>query len=315
MTQKKQKRASLKPTSEQQPITEKVAPAQEDKKKKPTKQAKQSPKNKKQTSQPKKQKPQKTTTKSKGQKGPKGKDKAKEKAVSVKRPPEKVETQVQESSSIVTKLLVNADEPEECRVALLENGKLESFQIETVSRTQIKGNIYKGKIVSVEPNLQAAFVDIGTEKNGFLPFGEIHPEYYYKEAEEGELEYSLITHTTEASDTITATGRETVEEKASGRIIVYNNHSSATQRLIKNTRFESPEGLIFRINESVEIPGMTKSTDGEIVPGVISAEVFADGTGEQYNIDASQFTIPGLKGTDQYEDMYAESTANIFILP
>jgi ribonuclease E len=80
-----------------------------------------------------------------------------------------------------TKLLINAEEPEECRVALLENGKLESFHVETISREQLKGNIYKGRIVSIETNLQAAFVDIGTGKNGFLPFNEIHPEYYKKE--------------------------------------------------------------------------------------------------------------------------------------
>jgi len=79
------------------------------------------------------------------------------------------------------KLLINAEEPEECRVALLENGKLESFHVETISREQLKGNIYKGRIVSIETNLQAAFVDIGTGKNGFLPFNEIHPEYYKKE--------------------------------------------------------------------------------------------------------------------------------------
>jgi len=79
------------------------------------------------------------------------------------------------------KLLINADEPEECRVALLENGKLESFHVETMSREQHKGNIYKGRIVSIETNLQAAFVDLGTGKNGFLPFNEIHPEYYRKE--------------------------------------------------------------------------------------------------------------------------------------
>ncbi len=79
------------------------------------------------------------------------------------------------------KLLINAEEPEECRIALLENGKLEAFYIESTSRERTKGNIYKGKIVSIETNLQAAFVDIGTGKNAFLPFSEIHPEYYSKE--------------------------------------------------------------------------------------------------------------------------------------
>ena len=81
------------------------------------------------------------------------------------------------------KLLINTDEPEECRLALLENGKVEGFFIESVSRAQIKGNIYKGKITSVEANLQAAFVDIGLPKNGFLSFSEIHPEYYCKEVD------------------------------------------------------------------------------------------------------------------------------------
>lgn len=82
------------------------------------------------------------------------------------------------------KLLINADEPEECRVALLEQGKLESFHIETVVSVKTKGNIYKGKVVTVEANLQAAFVDIGTGKNAFLPFSEIHPEYYAHEKDQ-----------------------------------------------------------------------------------------------------------------------------------
>lgn len=81
------------------------------------------------------------------------------------------------------KLLINTDEPEECRLALLENSKVEGFYIESVSRARIKGNIYKGRVTSVEANLQAAFVDIGLEKNGFLSFNEIHPEYYQQEVD------------------------------------------------------------------------------------------------------------------------------------
>lgn len=76
------------------------------------------------------------------------------------------------------RLLINAEEPEECRLALLEDGRLQSLHVTTVARTQTKSNIYKAKVVAIEPNLQAAFVDYGTPKNGFLPFSEIHPEYY-----------------------------------------------------------------------------------------------------------------------------------------
>jgi len=81
----------------------------------------------------------------------------------------------------VRKLLINAEEPEECRIALLEDGRLESIHVSSVTRTRTKNNIYKAKIVAIEPSLQAAFVDYGTEKNGFLPFSEIHPEYYKEE--------------------------------------------------------------------------------------------------------------------------------------
>ena len=82
------------------------------------------------------------------------------------------------SKEPVIKLLINAEEPEECRIALIEDGKVESFHVTTVVHEQTKGNIYKGRITAIEPNLQAAFVDIGGGKNAFLPFNEIHPEYY-----------------------------------------------------------------------------------------------------------------------------------------
>lgn len=86
--------------------------------------------------------------------------------------------------AVTYKLLINAEEPEECRIALLEDGRLESFHVTTIDREPTKNNIYKGRIVSVEANLQAAFVDIGTGRNGFLPFNEIHPEYYRQDINE-----------------------------------------------------------------------------------------------------------------------------------
>ncbi len=87
----------------------------------------------------------------------------------------------------VCKLLINAEEPEECRLALLEDGRLESIHVSTIGRTQTKNNIYKARIVAIEPSLQAAFIEYGTEKNGFLPFSEIHPEYY-----RGDLSESVL---------------------------------------------------------------------------------------------------------------------------
>jgi ribonuclease E len=93
----------------------------------------------------------------------------------------KTAAQADKDHQPVVKLLINAEEPEECRLALLEDGRLESLHVTTISRVQTRNNIYKARVVAVEPNLQAAFVDYGVEKNGFLAFNEIHPEYYKQE--------------------------------------------------------------------------------------------------------------------------------------
>ena len=81
---------------------------------------------------------------------------------------------------MATKMLINAVETEEARVALVKDGVLEDFYIETIGEEEKVGNIYKGIIEKVEPSLQACFVNIGLEKNGFLPFNEIHPEYFLR---------------------------------------------------------------------------------------------------------------------------------------
>ncbi len=94
------------------------------------------------------------------------------------------ETSDTPEKAVAYKLLINAEEPEECRIALLEDGRLESFHVTTIDREPTKNNIYKGRIVSIEANLQAAFVDIGTGRNGFLPFNEIHPEYFRQDVNE-----------------------------------------------------------------------------------------------------------------------------------
>ena len=121
------------------------------------------------------------TTKSKARKKRPARPKAKAKSSKSGTTRKKTAAKKSGKDKPLCKLLINTDEPEECRIALLENGRVESFHVETVLGAQIKGNIYKGRITAVEPNLQAAFVDIGLEKNGFLAFSDIHPEYYCKE--------------------------------------------------------------------------------------------------------------------------------------
>lgn len=71
------------------------------------------------------------------------------------------------------KMLINVVEPEECRIAILEDHTLEELYIERISRGQVVGNVYKGKIMNVEPSLEAAFVDVGLKRNGFLHVSEV----------------------------------------------------------------------------------------------------------------------------------------------
>ena len=81
-------------------------------------------------------------------------------------------------------MLIDATQPEETRVVVVNGNKLEDVECETTHRRQIKGNIYLGKVMRVEPSLQACFVDYGGNKHGFMAFGEIHPDYYNLSAEE-----------------------------------------------------------------------------------------------------------------------------------
>ncbi|WP_422365959.1 Rne/Rng family ribonuclease [Pelagibius sp.] len=76
------------------------------------------------------------------------------------------------------RILIDSSHPEETRVVVLAGNRVEDFDFETSSRKQLKGNIYLAKITRVEPSLQAAFVDYGGNRHGFLPFSEIHPDYY-----------------------------------------------------------------------------------------------------------------------------------------
>ncbi len=79
---------------------------------------------------------------------------------------------------MTTRMLIDARHPEETRVAVLKGNRIEEFDFESADHKQIKGNIFLAKVTRVEPSLQAAFVDFGGNRHGFLAFSEIHPDYY-----------------------------------------------------------------------------------------------------------------------------------------
>lgn len=104
-----------------------------------------------------------------------------------------------------------------------------------------------------------------------------------------------------------ANGKENFQQKATGTLTIYNAYSASPQVLVATTRFESPDGKIFRIDKKITIPG-AKTTNGKIVPSQIDAVVSADASGDAYNINpTSGWKIPGFKGTPRYEGFYAEN--------
>lgn len=128
-----------------------------------------------------------------------------------------------------------------------------------------------------------------------------------RQASGSELAYEIMTLEAEGDREVTATGQEEVEEQATGQLTIFKT-TTGSERLIKNTRFEAPNGLMYRISESVVVPGSS-----ETGPGSVTAEVFADQSGPEYNLAAGQrFTVPGFREndlTDLYNAIYAENPA------
>ena len=85
---------------------------------------------------------------------------------------------------IISKILINAIEPEECRIAKVTNNKLEEFHFEAQTNEIQKGNIYRGIVTRIENSLQAVFVDYGEKKHGFLQKKEIHSDYFQQDQSE-----------------------------------------------------------------------------------------------------------------------------------
>lgn len=106
--------------------------------------------------------------------------------------------------------------------------------------------------------------------------------------------------------TFSATGIETANTKATGTVIIHNKHWDHNQPLIQGTRFETPDGKIFRATDGVIVPGR-QYEGGVIIPGEVEIEVIADKAGREYNIDPTKFTLPGLKGAPSFEGVTAIS--------
>ncbi len=130
--------------------------------------------------------------------------------------------------------------------------------------------------------------------------------YPVSDAAADSISYSVATNDIEDSAVVKSEGKEHAEERAEGAIEVFNEYSSAGVRLIKNTRFMTETGLVFRVPATVVVPGKKGTT-----PGSVTVTVFADQAGPEYNVGpVAKFTLPGLKTSpDMYAKIYARSYA------
>ena len=127
------------------------------------------------------------------------------------------------------------------------------------------------------------------------------------------LHYQIVTIKKDVSKSLETNGQADVQRKAIGKAILYNNFSTSKQRLINNTRLESSTGLVYRIRQSVDVPGI-KTVAGVKTPGSIEVEIIADMPGDTYNIKVSDFKgyfkIPGFKGSTKYDGFYGRLSAD-----
>jgi len=159
--------------------------------------------------------------------------------------------------------------------------------------------LFSGAVINIQP--KTAIVEFDSEEFSAS----------YEGSNSGDIKYEVMEVSEEQEKIVNASGIEKIEEKASGKIVIYNDYKRSTQKLIDNTRFKAPNGLIYKIKEAVRVPGQHVA-GGELVPGELEVKVYANKVGSKYNLEkGAEFTVPGLKGTELYDGFYAKAVTDI----
>jgi ribonuclease E len=215
------------------------------------------------------------------------------------------------------KMLIDATHPEETRVVVLRGNRVEEFDFESANRKQLRGNIYLAKVTRVEPSLQAAFVDYGGNRHGFLAFSEIHPDYYQIPVADRQ---ALIAQ--EERDQRAADAEADNRAGRRGR----HRHYSAGRHRDRDVMQSEPHAAEELAQQAAEIPageaGMGQPSPGEIASDMPAAE--SDTTGliadkqarETVDIPAGEETIapePGeVTATAEFPDNGGVADENDF---
>ena len=175
-------------------------------------------------------------------------------------------------------MLIDGAHSEEIRVVITEGTKLLDYDIESSTKTQNKGNIYLAKVMRVEPSLQAAFVDYGGNRHGFLAFNEIHPDYYQIPVEDRE---ALKEHVAEFEEAAIAAKEHLEDIDGDGELVLDDGVEIDTEK--------SPEAESEQANEQTEVTDPTGSSNTEnsheeVLPTTFSSKTIAgDDPGKEDN--------------------------------
>ncbi|WP_444455518.1 Rne/Rng family ribonuclease [Rhodobacter capsulatus] len=207
------------------------------------------------------------------------------------------------------KMLIDATHAEETRVVVVDGNKVDEFDFETVNKRQLAGNIYLAKVTRVEPSLQAAFVDYGGNRHGFLAFAEIHPDYYQipvadrqalleeerlaAEAEEAEENRSRSRRSRSRSGSSRSGGQQARAEKAAGTDAVVRSEDIPGMAVIDEAapgeEAETLEGSVVEV-EAVEIVEavIEETVAVEEIEDAADAEIEAVEEGEEAPREAEE---------------------------
>lgn len=163
------------------------------------------------------------------------------------------------------RMLIDDTQPEETRVVVVNGNKLEDVEFESSSRKQIKGNVYLAKVMRIEPSLQAAFVDYGGNRHGFLAFGEIHPDYYHVDDKTmAELEKEV--------DTMIENKKQAIKEREQERARIRE------EKALKRAQRLEQEAAEARAREEAAKAAAENGTEAEARPATAAEQTEASNT-------------------------------------
>ncbi|MEM6761867.1 MAG: Rne/Rng family ribonuclease [Pseudomonadota bacterium] len=167
------------------------------------------------------------------------------------------------------KMLVDATHPEETRVVVLRDKKVEDFDFEAASKRPLRGNIYLAKVTRVEPSLQAAFIEYGGNRHGFLAFSEIHPDYY----QIPQADRQALLEELEAEETEPAPTQRPTRRRSSGRSSRAESRATATDDDGDGDDSAGDEHQTDGVFEANEEPAEAAAADGaDLVPETDNAD-------------------------------------------